>query len=117
MDVEKTIEFLLEQQAAHAARFDAESAEFRAMLKESSDKHDREMAGIRAQIRRGVRMAVEEQRRERVGRQKLEAQSGAATALLEAAMVELAAAQADTQKTLQQVLQSLNQPRNGHDKA
>ena len=70
MVVERRIEFLLEQQA----RFDAQqtrfSADFDERLKRHEERHDREMAAIRAELRRGVRLAVEEARRERKRRKE-----------------------------------------------
>jgi hypothetical protein len=110
MDVEKTIEFLLGQQA----RFDAQLArtaeearqsrvEFDERLKRHEETHNREMGQIRAELRRGVRLAVEEARAERK-RRKEEAE-------------RLAAAQALTEQKLQQLIDSLKQPRNGHDKS
>src|SRR5437763_13676617 len=116
MDVERTIEFLLEQQAASQARFDAQHAQFRAdyevrqkqyeerqkqyedRQKQYDERHALEMAQIRQELRRGIRLSVEEARRERVRRQ------------------ELAAAQALTEQKLQQLIDSLNRPRtNAHD--
>ena len=90
MDVEKTIEFLLEQQA----RFDAQLAQIRRGTpaiavgfrcarsfttsarayderhKRYKETHNREMGQIRAELRRGVRLAVEEARAERKRRKE-----------------------------------------------
>jgi hypothetical protein len=75
MDVEKTIEFLLE----HQARFEVRMAELTDKMDLMVDqqigmeeRHDREMAEIRASLRQAVRLSVEEQRRERVRRQALD---------------------------------------------
>lgn len=120
MDVEKTIEFLLEQAAqhdaraaAHKAQFEAESAEFRAWLKASSEKFDRQDELLARRLDRAIRMNVEEHRRERVRRKQLAGRVDT----LDAAMAELAAAQAKTEKTLQQFIESMNHGRNGHDKS
>jgi negative regulator of replication initiation len=110
MDVEKTIEFLLGQQA----RFDAQLArsaedmrqwrvEFDERLKRYEETHNREIGQIRAELRRGVRLAVQESRAERKRRKEEDER--------------LAAAQALTEKRLQQLIDSLRQPRNGHDKS
>jgi hypothetical protein len=94
MDVEKTIEFLLE----HQARFEVRMAELTAKMAESSakmdewserfnermdsmleyhigveERHDREMATIRSELNRAVRASIEEHRRERVRRKALDA--------------------------------------------
>src|SRR4051794_6511476 len=110
MDIERTIEFLLEQQAASQARFDAQQARFDAQQaqfradyeerqkqyeerqKQYEERHTLEMAQIRQELRRGIRLSVEEARRERVRRK------------------ELAAAQALTEQKLQQLIDSLNRP-------
>ncbi len=125
MDVERTIEFLLEQQARLEARFEAryaaiqeqqsriqeqQSAFQEQMAKSQVDFDDRhrklELAQQKteAALRRGIRLSVEEHRRERVRRQALEDK-----------MRELATAQALTEETLRRFIESLRQPRNGHD--
>jgi hypothetical protein len=93
MDVEKTIEFLLEHQARFDARFDAQMDNLNAQMSgltgkmaDLTDKmdsmvdqqigmeerHDREIADIRSALRQAVRLSIEEQRRERVRRQALD---------------------------------------------
>jgi Mn-containing catalase len=106
MDVEGTIEFLLERQSAHQARADAEMTEIRAVVREiaeSQKETDRQAARTEAALRRAIRLSVEEHRRERVRRQRLDD-----------SMANLALAQARTEETL--FIDSLKQPRNGHDK-
>jgi 4-aminobutyrate aminotransferase-like enzyme len=93
MDVEKTIEFMLGQQA----RFDAQLSQLTEKMDELTEKmdeqgeraaeraaemderHEREMADVRAvlagvgyELRRGIRLSIEEHRRERVRRQALD---------------------------------------------
>jgi hypothetical protein len=75
VDVESTIEFLLGQQA----RFDSQMAELTEKMDLMVDhqigmdeRHDREIADIRAALRQTVRLSVEEQRRERARRQALD---------------------------------------------
>jgi hypothetical protein len=64
VDIERTMEFILEQAAATEATM--------ARLAARVDRHDEEMKAIRNTLRRAVRMAVEEQRRERVRRRELD---------------------------------------------
>lgn len=128
MDVERTIEFLLEHGAAQQARLDAlierseaqhahseaQHARFGAELaqsradfdereKEYAARHEREMAGIRSELRRGVRLAVEEARRERKRRKEEDAR--------------LAASHAELEQSFQRFLESMKLPRNGHDQS
>jgi hypothetical protein len=82
MDVEKTIEFLLEHQARFEVRMAKLTDKMDAMLDHQigmEERHDREMADIRAvsaesraELRRGIRSSIEEQRRERVRRNTLD---------------------------------------------
>src|SRR5712692_8833126 len=87
MDVEKTIEFLLE----HQARFEVRMAELTDKMValidrglDSEERHDREITEIRGELRRAIRAGIEEQRRERVRRQALDAKvDNVATSLKE----------------------------------
>ena len=90
MDIERTMQFIVEQMAALAAREEkwrdeaAErqkrmderqselEAEFTERILAGEERHDREMASIRAELRRGIRLSVEEHRRERVRRHAME---------------------------------------------
>jgi hypothetical protein len=72
VDIERTMEFILERAAATEALLQ-EIAEQQKESEKRHDRHDREMAEIRATLRRAIRLSVEEQRRERVRRQELEA--------------------------------------------
>jgi AMMECR1 domain-containing protein len=65
VDIERTMEFILEQAAATEAHL--------AELSASVGRHEKDMEAIRSILRRAIRAAVEEQRRERVRRQELEA--------------------------------------------
>ena len=87
MDVERTMQFILENLATAGARLEkmterqkdmderqsALEAEFTKRILAAEERHDREMASIRAELRRGIRFSVEEHRRERVRRHELEA--------------------------------------------
>ena len=105
MDVEKTIEFLLEQQAASQARFDAGMAEIREQISAINGtlaKVTDEQLMMRRDMRRAVHVAVQEARAERRRRRKGDE--------------ELAALQAETERKLQRLIDSIAQSRNGHDK-
>jgi len=99
MDIEKTMEFLLEQQSRFDSQMDRLS-EFQIQAEErqasSEARHDTDMAAIRAELRRAVRFSVEESRREREQRHKL----AGTVSDLDANMAKLAA-------TLQQFIESL----------
>lgn len=89
MDIEETMEFILQQQANMAVQ-QATAAE----------RHDREMGEIRQgldrvnrRLDRAVRLAVREARAERVRRQELDARLTASHAALQEEVVKLAAAQ------------------------
>jgi ABC-type transporter Mla subunit MlaD len=80
MEVERTIEFLLEQQAASQARFDAQMAEIRQILAETNrtlaetaDIGRKTRAYLDRAIRAGVKEAREERRRRREADEKLAA--------------------------------------------
>src|SRR3954449_2704682 len=106
MDVEKTIEFLLEHQAAHQARFEANSAEFWAGIKSLKDADER----LGRRLDRAVRLSALEHRRERARRKKLEAKTAAGHARLDASMAELA-------QSLKRFLDSRKNGLNRHDEA
>ena len=106
MDVEKTIEFLLEQQAAYQARFEADSIEFRERLRASEEKFNRQDERLGRRLERAARLSIEEHRRERVRRKELDARIEA-----------LAKAQEQTQKALDRFIESMERGRNSHDKA
>jgi chromosome segregation ATPase len=87
MDIERTMQFIVENLAAATARLEKMTerqkemderqseleAEYTKRITAAEERHDREMASIRAELRRGIRLSVEEQRRERVRRKELEA--------------------------------------------
>jgi hypothetical protein len=105
MDLERTMAFLLEQQAASQARFDADMIEIRATLKTMSGseaRHDREITEIRNQLRRAVRLSVQEARAERKRRKEGDEKLAASHAALEA--------------SLKAYFDSLKRGQNGHDK-
>jgi len=132
MDLERAIEFLLEQQAASQARFDAQQALINARAEEQQARFDAQQTRFDAQIsqvdarldrvaelqektqsqadrteatlRRAIQLSVTEHRRERVRRKALEEE-----------MKKLATSQAMTQESLRAFIESLKQPRNGHD--
>jgi len=98
MDLDRAMEFLLEQQAASQARFDADIAKINEKLAETV-----EIGRLtREELRRAVRLSVQEARAERKRRKEEDA--------------KLAASQEELRKSLQAYLDSLHLPRNGHDK-
>jgi hypothetical protein len=108
MDVQKRMEFLLEQQAASQARFDAQTVEIRAELRERAQHAQKEIDLVRRELRRAVRLSVQEARAERKRRKEEDAKLAAADA-------RLAAGQEALQRSLQAFIDSLKQGRNGHD--
>src|SRR4051812_9796625 len=98
MDLDRAMEFLLEQQAASQARFDADIAKINEKLAETV-----EIGRLtREELRCAVRLSVQEARTERKRRKEEDA--------------KLAASQEELRKSLQAYLDSLHLPRNGHDK-
>jgi hypothetical protein len=86
MNVEKTMEFLLDQQA-HLAASLSRLNEYNI---DAGERHDREraalrheMSGLRAELRRAVRLSVEEARRERERRHEMYAELSATQKLTE----------------------------------
>jgi leucyl aminopeptidase (aminopeptidase T) len=87
MDIERTMQFIVENLASVTTRLDKMAErqsrmeerqsqldeEFTKRILASEERHDREMASIRAELRRGIRYSVEEHRRERVRRHELAA--------------------------------------------
>ena len=87
MDIERTMQFIVEQLAALTAREEKwreEAEERQKRIEERQDqltewqlqaeeRHDKEMGEIRAELRRAIRFSVEEHKRERVRRHELEA--------------------------------------------
>ena len=69
----------------------------------SEERHDKEMSQIRAELRRGIRLSIEEQRRERVRRKQLEKE-----------LLALRTAQAQTDQQLKAFIASLQKPANGN---
>ena len=90
MDVERTIEFILGQQARLDAQMAAKMAELTEKMDEQAERaaeraaemderHEKEMSDVRAvlagigyELRRGIRSSIEEHRRERVRRKSLD---------------------------------------------
>ena len=104
MDVERTIEFLLEQQAASQARFDAQIAKINETLDRTVEIGQR----TREELRRAIRVGIQEARAERRRRKEADAQLAETDA-------KLAASQEELRKSLQAFIDSMNQARNGHD--
>jgi hypothetical protein len=94
VDVEKTMEFILEQQA----KAEVSHARFEAAMASMAERQDR----TEAVLRRAIRAGVEDARRQRVRTRKLEQ-----------TMTELAEAQKKTQSALEAFLESMNRGGNG----
>ena len=72
----------------------------------AENRHDREVAEIRAELRRGVRLSIEDARRERVRRQEADER-------LDGYITKLAAAQLETDHSLQSLIDALRPGGNG----
>src|SRR5262249_15558083 len=87
MDVQKTMEFILEQQSHFSANIEVLTERLNSVTEkldtlaerqlqaeerqtQAEERHERDMFAIRAELRRGVRLSIEEQRRERVRRKE-----------------------------------------------
>src|SRR5438874_1054225 len=106
MDVEKTIEFLLEQQARFDARMELlleQQARFDGRIESLSGIVTEMAGGItngQHQLRRAIKLGVEEARRERAQRRALEQK-------VDTRFGELATAQLATERSLQRLIHSL----------
>ena len=106
MGVEKTIEFILEQQA----RSEVNHARTEAALAQSAERHNQTEASLartEALLRRAIRASVEEARRERARRKELAEE-------LTEEMKRLAAAQQQTEASLKAFIDSMQRGGNGH---
>ena len=96
MDVEKTIEFILAQQARNEAHLGA-----------MDERHDREMHQIREERRRAVRRAVQDARNEQKRRHEMAEQ-------WDQKITQLSAAQLVTEEKLQGLIETMRRSNNGH---
>jgi hypothetical protein len=94
---------LLDQLVEHQVHMDEKLEAWTERQLQAEERHDKEMAEIRAELRRAVRLSIEEQRRERVRRQELTKK-----------LSELAVAQALTEQELKAFIESLRKPTNGN---
>lgn len=108
MDVEKTIEFILEQQARTAAIL--------ARMAEGQDHADEERAKDREYLRHAVRLAIREARAERTKRRELDDKIGqlaAAQLLTEEKVQHLSVTVEDLSATVKAFIQSMRRGPNG----
>ena len=111
MDVERTMEFILEQQAkaeVRMAKWEERQERVEARMdkwEERQAKTDKQLAAIRTILKAGMKMMVRLEEGQR--------QNQAAIKELAASHKELAAAQADTQKTLKAFIDSMRRGGNG----
>jgi hypothetical protein len=107
MDVERTMEFILEQLAhvavlqAKAEERQTQSEERQARAEERQAKAEERQERMDRRLSRGIRLAVEEARRERARHRELEDR-------MEQAITRLAAAQLVTEEKLQRFLEWRN---------
>ena len=107
MDVQKTMEFILEQQASCDAQLNR--------IAENQGRHDREMAEIREDLRRAVSLAIREGRAERQKRRELDVRVREMDARLKESMSQMADAQRETDASLKAFIDSLRKSGNGHE--
>ena len=114
MDVERTIAFLVENQA----RFDVKLAELGDKINllvdrqiEAENRHEKavvdsrkDMADLRSELRRAIHASVEEQRRERQRRHEMEDRLTVGMQQMQNGIRDLAAAQKVTEEKLQRFL-------------
>lgn len=105
MDVEKTIAFLLEHQASFAVRMD--------QLTENLNRLAEEGTKTRADLRRAVRLGVQNARAERARCRELGGYVSEMDKRFASRMEELRAAQLKTEQMLQAFIQSMRRPTNG----
>jgi len=113
MDVQKTIEFILEQQAQSEARF-AKIENHLTSIAERQDQAAEERAIDKAYLRHAVRLAIQEARNERSKRREMDAK-------WDEKITQLAAAQLVTEEKLQGLsltvdafIKSMHRGGNGH---
>jgi hypothetical protein len=117
LDVEKTIEFILSQQARNEARVGAMDERHDRAVQEHNiamqehnvaiQRHDREMQQIREELRRAVRLAVQDARHDRKRRREMAEQ-------WDQKITQLSAAQLVTEEKLQGLIEAMRQSNNGH---
>jgi len=109
VDVEKTIEFILLQEAKIDARLDR-----------LAEAHEQTRADLRQTdllLRRAIRAAVKEARAERVRRQQVAAELSALQRKTEAGHAALEAGHAALEASLAAFIESMRHGGNGHPKA
>jgi len=104
MDLERAMEFLLEQQATAQAQSHARMSRVEDNIEKltaSQLRADGEIRALRLDLRRAVRLSVLEARAERKRRKEEDA--------------KLAMSQEELRQSLRAFIDSMKQPRNGHD--
>ena len=109
MDVEKTMEFILDQMAQLAVQ-QAEAGERQARAEE---RHDREISQIRGTLDRAVRLGIREARHERRRRQALDDKVAQLAAITDEKITQLAASHLLTEEKLQGLIDALRRGGNG----
>jgi tellurite resistance protein len=99
MDIERTMEFIVEQ----LARSEANHAQWEEHVKQQGKQHDLEIATIRRNLSRAVKAGILEARNARKRHQEFDEK-----------MTQLAAAQLVTEEKLQALIDSRRKDTNGH---
>ena len=109
MDVEKTIEFILNMQA----KAEAEMEQFRADTIARAAEHDRAIERIDTRLDRAVRLGVRFARQERAERKKSQEAFDRRMEAFDQRMDRLSAAQDRTDEALRQFIESMKRGGNG----
>lgn len=112
MDVERTIEFILQQQARFEAKAEARAEQYETRQAQAEAKAERQMTAIRKLIQTGMRMIVKNEELVKATQAELRELAGAQKELA-AAQKEVAAAQKVTETKLQGLIEALRRGRNG----
>jgi len=108
VDIERTIEFILDQQAKGAAQLERQAEQLAKSTAEHDRRmaeHDRGMANIDRRLDRAIRLGVQEARAERKRRQEMDA--------LEK-ITQLVAVQRVTEEKLQGLIDAMRRGGNGN---
>jgi hypothetical protein len=110
VDVEKTIEFILNMQAnaeVEMQKIREAQAQADARLEAHATRHDREMEKHDRRLRQAVRLAIQEARNERKRRQQ-------ANEEFDVKITQLAAAHLETEAALKSFVESMRRGGNGN---
>jgi hypothetical protein len=113
MDIEKTMEFILNSQAQAEVHMEK--------IREAQDRTDGQLDKLERRLNLAVRLAIREARNERLKRREMDARFTAAQSAsyekqsaFDEKMTQLAAAQLVTEEKLQAFIEAMRQGKNGH---